>query len=335
MSTNIGVPNVSVFNSRGYSYLFGNDNTDGSIRFSSESDIGDAIFEIKISGVWQPASMEVSTGTIYFGPRVGAGAFGHHLLTEDTLANHSHLHGHNVFDGELTTLDARIIRATSYVEDFPVQTDFSGEITTSLFEFNTTSTFNSAFKTFKFKTSSTAPTDFVRIQVWQNDSSGPVVLNQKYPASDFVSDSDISLNINGWLQLDEGLTYLIRVSSSSDFSLKTNAAEDFPYLLINVSAIQEDDMLEVNPYVDGNAIIKEAWRIQNRKIYQSNNDITLTGDFNSNLKYFNELSPFIFSWEELPSTQDLLIPLNHQMTTHGTFTMEGDLNLEGTLVLRN
>ncbi|MCP4631769.1 MAG: hypothetical protein GY855_02505, partial [candidate division Zixibacteria bacterium] len=290
-TTNWIVSGVQGENIAEFVYLKGNLSTDGSIRFSTFADSGDGIFQIRESGVWQPATMEFGTGSVFLGPRVGLAAFGHHVGTEDTYANHMHLHSHNVFNGELTTLGARIIKATSYVENIPLQGDYSGDVFTTNIEFTNTPPANMAFKNVKMKTGSSTITQPIRIQVWQGtDDTGPKIFDQVYPVSDFPTSSDISLVAKGWIQVNNGVTNFLRFSSDANMSFKTNAAMTMPYMAVNASYVQENDMLSNTPWVSGATFTVGQWAVQDEKIYICNTAGVQTGTFASNIALWDLLS---------------------------------------------
>ncbi|MCP3941039.1 MAG: hypothetical protein GY710_06105, partial [Desulfobacteraceae bacterium] len=301
-----GSPHTDVENDTGYLYRKGNATTEGSIRFGDNDTTGNTVLEQLQTGVWQPDVLEVGTGTLLLGPRVGLGAFGHHVATEDTFADHWHLHAHNVFDGETTTLLARIIRATQYIENFPVQVDYSGEFTGTSFTWPFTALTDSAFRIIHFKSGATAAVDTVRLQVWQGtDETGPLIFDQKYPGSQFPTNSDIALTLNGWMQVDAGTSYYNKVSSTSNISIKTNAAGTDPYLLATLSLIQEDDMLQLTAFdvgvSKGYAWQVGDWIIYNQKIYSCNTAGTQTGTFASNIALWDILGETAL-WERTGTT---------------------------------
>ncbi len=323
---------VEVENNTEFLYLKGNESTDGSIRFGTDAVSGDGIFEMRESGVWQPATLELGTGSLFLGPRVAVAAFGHHVATEDTYADHMHLHAHNVFDGEVTTLDARIVRATSYAEDVPIQPDYSGDFLGTLLEFTDTPAATVAFRRAKYKTGTTEATSIVRLQAWQGtDDTGPLLFDQRYPPEEFPASSDISLLANGWLQIEGGVENFIRFSSAADFSLKMNAAETSPYFAADMSVIQEDDMLEVDPWVSGATFTIGQWAIQGRKIYICNTAGVQTGTFASNSSLWDELSHVGNDfWSRAGTT---LSPVNSgdNISVGGDVHVGGDVIVDGAI----
>ena len=260
---------------------------EGAHYFSINPGTGKAVIYKTVSGIPQPATLEVGGATLSLGLRVGMAAFGHHVATEDTVPGHLHLHAHNVFDGETTVLDARIIDSYLFVADFPVQNDDTGEFTGTTFDFSYTAVGSPAFNNIKLKTGTIPAGGTIRLEAWQTTAdTGPKIFDQYYPASQFPASSTIPMTAVGYLQLDEGVTYKLRLSSPTAFSFAANVAVDFPYFLADVSFTREDDMLQTVNYDwlvgDSHNFAVGEWVIESKRIYVCNTTGVQVGTFAAN-----------------------------------------------------
>lgn len=150
--------------------------------------------------------------------------------------------------------------------------------------------------------------------------------------------SEIHISLSDHVDIEQATSNTFEFSSSSTFSLKTNAAKTKPWLAGNFYPAYYYVFLDSKQWTENDATTQGDWQIlpDERKIAVANQNSTAKlSTFVAESRKWNEISPFIFSWETLPSDQDLLIPENHQMAVHGTFTLQGDLNLQGTLVIRD
>ncbi len=336
MTVRIGQPpNISILNQRKVAYLKGSELVDGSIRFAIDDDTDIPTIEERISGLWQPSPFKVSPESLHIGLGLALSKAGHHLLADDG-AGHYHFYSHNIFDGELSTGDARILNAYDYEEEEIIQSDESGYITSSSFTFTFPATAHELISKAYFKTGAGATNEPVRIRVYTGtDDTGALIFDQTYPASDFSINSTIELATEGFVELELGDNYFFKIESDDALSIKTNAAQTLPYLAVDRSLIREDDMLQTTEWVDGETFEIGQLSIQDRQIYQCNTDGVQETSFAANPEKWNVMSPSIYSWEVVEDNTAIIIPENHQMSVHGTFTLEGDLILEGTLVMRN
>lgn len=153
-----------------------------------------------------------------------------------------------------------------------------------------------------------------------------------YPYNESAEGLDVTVeNPTGCLFVygESGLTDSVKICVDDDYIievLKYTGAIWNHYVFLNTKE-----------WTEGDSTVQEEWFIQSdRKISVANQaSAAKAATFAAESNKWNELSPFIFSWETLPADQDLLIPENHQMCVHGTFTLEGDLHLQGTLAIRD
>ena len=272
-------------------YLFGNEYTDGSGRFFWEDTV--FVFQKRIEGIWESGSIRVGLGTVWLGDNinnVGIGGVGHHLVTE-YVDGHLHFHVHSEFENGVTTTDAQVLYAFDYDSYLNYQPDDSKEWTGTVFEFIAPSTANAIVEMTYFRTGAIAASASVRHQIWADAfDAGMLIHDQLYPQSQFPANTEITLQNNGWVEYDGDKTYYTRFSSDSSFSLKTNAAETFPWVAISVAYVREDNLLQTAPYVDGGTYTEGQYLIDDRVIFVCNTTGVQTGTFEDNVAKWDSLS---------------------------------------------
>jgi hypothetical protein len=276
------LPPVSVKNTFGISYINGDATTEGSLRFAIDPDTGITVIEKLIDGVWQPTSFETGPDTMWAGRNVGIAGLGHHLATESS-DGHLHFHAHSEYDGELTIQDTQVICADFYMGYLPVQPDESGEFIGKVFEYVHLTTSHALLETFYIKTSSVPAGNTIRFQVWKGtDDTGFLTFDQSYSASMFPINTEVALDLKGKLEYLDNTNYFFRLSSDSNFSIKTNGAGTLWTLAIAFSRIREDNLLQTKQYVDGDTFSEGQYLIQDRNIYVCNITGVQTGTFGDN-----------------------------------------------------
>ncbi len=284
---------VSIENPLGFVYITGDADTDGSRRFSINSSNGFALIERRTDGVWQPASLETGSGSVWVGMRVGIGAAGHHIITEDS-DGHAHFHAHAKFDGETSISNARIIDAWQYTAREIIQADNSGSFTGTEFSHVLPVTAHNLMHTAYLQTHTTPAGDTVRLRMWEGtDDTGTQIFDQKYPAAQFPASTEIQLEAVGYVEFESASNYFIKITSPSNFSLKTNAAVTFPWLAANVSDVHEDDILQTTEWVSGDTFALGQWSAQDKKVYVCNVAGVQTGTFASNSAKWDLLGSFV------------------------------------------
>ena len=280
------------FKSDGSVYLDDNENlylktpgdvgVDGDRRLTIDEETSFITVQRHIDNVWRPTSFETGPDSLWVGKTVGVAGLGHHLATQ-SVDGHLHFHAHSEFDGELTTGDVGVIYADFYTGYMPVQPDQSGEFTGKVFEYQHLTTSHALLKTFYIKTGNTPAGDNIRFQVWQGtSSSGTITFDQKYPVNLFTADTEVPLQLAGKMEYMDNTNYFFRLSSDGDFSLRTNASGTQWTLAIAFSRVREDNLLQTQPWVDGDTYTDGQYFIDNRQIYMCNVSGTQTGTFEEN-----------------------------------------------------
>jgi len=278
-----GSKSVMWMNSQSHIYINGDEKTEGSRRFSIDSDTDIPVIEKLVDGLWQPASFETGPNSLWVGRNVGVAGIGHHLVTEGA-DGHLHFHTHSEFENGLTTTEVQLLNAYEHLDNFNYQPDDSNEWIGQTYEFIAPpSTGDVLVQNIYIKTGSIAASNKIRHQIWSGAfDTGVLVYDQTYPASQFPANSEITLQAMGWVEYSKGKTYYTRYSSDSDFSILLNASGTFPWLSLDVSYIREDRLLQTKQYVDGDTFTNGQYLIKDRKIYVCNVTGVQTGTFEDN-----------------------------------------------------
>ncbi|MBW1853105.1 MAG: LamG domain-containing protein [Deltaproteobacteria bacterium] len=111
-----------------------------------------------------------------------------------------------------------------------------------------------------------------------------------------LSQSEITLEADGYLETLLGLNYYTRIESTANFSIKMEATNSFPWLAVDVSAVHEDDMLQTTEWLTGDTFTEDQWTIQNRKIYKCNTTGVQNGTFASNIALWDDITEIDAFW---------------------------------------
>lgn len=200
----------------------GKEDVDGSIRFSVDPITNTAVIEKRTNGVWQAGSFQTGASSVWVGRSVGIAGLGHHLATEAAEGN-LHFHAHSEFKDGLTEEDTAIIFADFYSAYTPIQPDTSSEFTGKIYEYVDLSTSHSLIEIFYVKTGATPASATIRLQAWEgSNDTGHRFFDQSYPASQFLANTEVGMDLGGRVEYLNGVNYFFRMSSDEDFSLKTN-----------------------------------------------------------------------------------------------------------------
>lgn len=240
-------------------------------------------------GIRSNGNIEID-GDVRLYESVGWKKIGHHIA-EDSGEGHIHFLAHNAFENGETSHNAQIIYAYNFTERLIFQPDESGSFTGTLLEFSLPSASHILSSKFYYKTDTTAATEPVRICVWEGtDTTGTLVIDQTYPASEFPASTEIILTIGGYSEYDPDTTYFLRYESDADFSFKMDSTNYTPWLAADTSFLREDDMLSTKAWVDGDSWDSGDYYISDKKIYVCNTTGVQTGTFASNSDKWDLLS---------------------------------------------
>lgn len=292
MTLEKGRSGVTIVNPLEVSYMKGNESTDGSIRYKIITFANKLVTEIqeRNDGIWAGASFKTGPNSVIVGNLISLAAAGNSLITED-IDGTAHFHVRSGVANGVTTDLSNIIHASAFFEEFVLESDVSGEFTgTEISKIDTNTAFHLISQKFYLKTGATAATEPIRIQAWDGtDETGNLLFDQTYPASSFLSNSDVTLTLNGFLEFELNVQTFTKISSDATFSLKTDTAVENWYFAIDLSIIQNDDLLQTNEWISGDTFTKGVWSTQDRKTYEANVTGTQTGTFATNTEKWDQL----------------------------------------------
>lgn len=307
-------------------HIKGFPNQDGSIRFAIDDNTGIGIIQERIAGLWQPTSFKTGPKSILLGERISISATGHYLSIED-VDGHSHLFAHSRLIDGLSISDTKILNAYLFTERVIFQANNAGVWVGSNLEFTIFSADYILADSAYYQTDSVAATQPIRYQIWEGvDDTGTKIFDQIYPASEFPANTEIKITTAGSLEFEEGLTFFHRLNSTANFSLKTNVAQDTPWIAADISNVREDDLLQLIAWKSGESFIIGQWVIYENKIYVCNTDGVQSGVFTDNLIYWDILGI------HRVNIGSLLVSGNTASTIISTKDVFVDLNLGGLAV---
>lgn len=304
-------------NTTGYLYLWGDVDTEGSIRFHRLDEV--AHIEKLVSGVWEHASLMTGSASVWIGEEVAIAAVGHHLASEDShegfgIMPHSH------FDNDTMLTDEDTHVAFSYAADpaLVFQGDDSGEWTGKTHAFTMESPDNILVKSLTYKTGALAATSNIMIRYYEGtDATGPKIFEQEYGPSLFPANSNVTCIYNGILEFDKGSQYYVTYSSANNFSLKMEPTLTFPWMTGNAGYVRADSLYQTREYVSDYEWTKDTdWLIQGRKIYVCNTTGIQTGTFAENASKWDLLTT-------VKHVSDTYIPLAQRGAANGVATLDG------------
>ena len=307
MIGHITTKNVEIHNDTGIAYITGDEYTEGSKRFTIDPDSGFTEIQLLSSGIWQPASLEVGSNSLYLGKNVHVEAVGHHIATM-AADEHAHLLAHNEFDGQTTTHDTAIVSAYNYSARTILQPDNSGTWTGTEQTFQIVSPAHLLANDGYLQTDTIAASESIRYRIYAGeDENGTLIFDQSYPASQFTASTEVQFVAHGYVEFESGDTYFHKITSDANFSLKMDTTNTTPWFASDISYLREDNLLQTKPWVSGDTWNADDYFIDSRKIYICNTTGVQSGTFASNSASWNvldssdagaETDPIFTAWDK-------------------------------------
>lgn len=318
-----GIPvgeHTSVVNPTGYLYVYGDADTDGSIRFNMNTSGNITTIQRRDGGAWNATAFEAAADTFLVGKRVGIASAGRYIITED-IDGESRFHANSEFDGQLTRHDAQITKIHTYESKRVIQPDSGNLFTGTSFGYTYPASINTMAKYAYFHTGPTAATQPVRGRIWEGTGpSGLLGVETWFPASEFPANTEIRITFDGYYEFEAGVTYYVEWDSPANFSMRTNTAATLPWFAVDALEFRKDDMLQTKDYISGDVFDKGQWTAYSGKIYSCDVSGVQTGDFISNI---DKWSPLVTEYSQ-PIFDSLSISGN------AVYTASGDYNNSNT-----
>ena len=276
-------------------YVKGHENMDGSIRMIADENSGVTQIQKRTGGAWQPTELTLGAGTLFLGENIGMTAAGHNFMTEDRSGDHKHLYAHTNFQDAGTEslqaahLETRLIRQI-------IQSDESGEFIGTTFGEVVQPQIDSMMPKVYMKIASVAATASVRVQIFEGtDNTGELVWDFNYPASTWgPANTEINIDLPGFLEFEAGQNYYAEYTSSANFSLKTNAAVTAQWLAFDLFPTYNNEALITREWASGLTHTVGDWFIDHdtRKIFVCSVTGVQTGTFADNSDRWNDLKDY-------------------------------------------
>ena len=242
--------NVGVSNPGGDLYIRGSEFVDGSIRFILINDR--SVIQKRENGVWNSAEFEVGENSLFLGSNLSLGGIGENVEIRSVEGDKRFL----LLDTKVLDSDtehAKVPVAGQLITRLLLQPDNTVDALLTSHTRETTvipQTAGFGFR-FYFEVGDTAPIGECTVSLTLGHTPGGAVLFRRtFPASEFPSNTEVSLDTGG-LGLQAGELALITVSSDTAFSLKGNAAGDF-FFGLDFQPITHEDLVSENSIFGNN-----------------------------------------------------------------------------------
>lgn len=243
-------PNVSIRNSRGVSYILGDERTDGSIRLILKENDKDITLEQRKSGVQNPTGIRIAAGTLFLDHEASISSVGTSIQVNTTESDTKSLVVDIEFDDSGTVLLPRSPIVDDLVDNLVIQPDFSEDIISTQVSGSLTFATSRLLHTLNLKTGSVAATEDISFILSRGITpGGTVVFDLNIPASAFPANSDISIDMGVGLGFNAGAEVFFSFTSISNISLLGDIS-DLPFITIDTQLSGFQSVLTENFVID-------------------------------------------------------------------------------------
>lgn len=206
-------------------YIVGDNDTDGSIRFSFSAGGRNANLEKRTSGVWNDDGMRIASSSLDIGRDMTLSAVAGHLETNNPSAAVGHTRGlipHIEFNDEGTRqAETPIVDVEKF---FTVFGTAVGETTANTIGINIGTTPGRIIENSIHEVGATVPTSQVTVSFYTGTDNTGFLFNQKIlPASDFTANTTLSIDYDLDLGFEANVSVFMEFKSDTPLSLKTDA----------------------------------------------------------------------------------------------------------------
>jgi len=269
----------------GTSYIKGDENTDGSLRFTANTD-NTITAEERIDGIWIDSAIR---GNLLFAGRnanlkaigdiLHIDAFGgHYLIVQSEYDNNGSKHPRTPIVG------AKEIRIISTVDE-------SGELIGNNVSYSITPTVDQIIDKIYYKTGSVAATEDI---VWTafptNDPTG-LYVKRVIPASQWIANTELSFDFESFGLLKD-VSFTGHLESIAPFSIKTDVGNIIPWRASDRWLVTYNNIANTPPW-SPKIWNKDEWCIENGWIYVCNRTENQSGSFASNSANWDIISDLI------------------------------------------
>jgi len=318
--------NTTTFNSTGNTYIKGDENTNNSIRLIDDN--GTPVFQKRINGVWNDSDLRVSGDSLHIGRDLSISAAGHHMVVSSKSGSGKFLlipapfsdSGTN--EPEMPILNVKETRIIT-------QSDNTNEIIGISFGYVVIPSESQIISRLYYQTGSIpASANIVLRAYFGTDNTGVMYLQKVIPASIWIANTEIQIDIPGFLNYIDGVSIYGELTSTESFSIKTNTAQNQPWRAAD-RWVMTHERISYAPAWNEKTWNKDEWCINNGKIYVCNQTGSQTGSFVANSTKWDLLSDLI---AKVLNYKGAISVSSFNALTNGAIGDQYKLSDSGTLV---
>ena len=319
-------PTTITSNSSGITYIVGDENTNNSIRLIDDN--GTPVFQKRINGVWNDSDLRVSGNSLHIGRDLSISAAGHHMVVSSKSGSGKFLlipapfsdSGTN--EPEMPILNVKETRIIT-------QSDNTNEIIGISFGYVVIPSESQIISRLYYQTGSIpASANIVLRAYFGTDNTGVMYLQKVIPASIWIANTEIQIDIPGFLNYIDGVSIYGELTSTESFSIKTNVTQDQPWRAAD-RWVMTHERISYAPAWSEKTWNKDNWCIENGKIYVCNMTGAQSGSFEANSNNWDLLSDLI---AKVLNYKGAISVANFNALTSGAIGDQYKLSDSGTLV---
>lgn len=214
-------------------YVFGDENTDGSIRIIPDLVAGTEVeLQQRENGVWNDTGLVIAASTVYLGRELRLSGGGRFLLTKDLSEEIRALNPHVEYD-ETNGSDefVSVPRLGAFEEEWEFQTDVSGVVSGDPVTWMINWSPDNALVSNIYLIPATTAGGNVTLTIRRGGTSGDIFFTRTYPQSDFVAGVEVTLSSDGFLEfMVDDVIYFELEDAGGTLSLQGEITGNIPYL---------------------------------------------------------------------------------------------------------
>jgi len=318
--------NTTTFNSSGNTYIKGDENTNNSIRIIDDN--GTPVFQKRINGVWNDSDLRVSGDSLHIGRDLSISAAGHHMVVSSKSGS-----------GKFLLIPAPFSDSGTNEPEMPIlniketriitQNDDTNEVTGTSFGYVVTPSESQIISRLYYQTGSIPATNDIILRAYVGtDNTGVMYLQKVISASEWIENTEIQIDIPGFLNYIDGVSIYGELSSTEQFSIITNVTQNQPWRAVD-RWVMIHERISYAPAWSEKTWNKDDWCINIGKIYVCNVDGIQTGSFDTNLTKWDLLSDLI---AKVLNYKGAISVADFNALTEGAIGDQYKLSDSGTLV---
>ena len=318
--------NTTTSNSSGNTYIKGDENTNNSIRIIDDN--GTPVFQKRENGVWNDSDLRVNGDSLHIGRDLSISAAGHHIVTssksgsENFILIPSSFNDSGTKEPEMPILNVKEIKTIT-------QNDDTNEAIGTTFGYIVIPSESQIISRLYYQTGSIPATKDIILRAYiGTDNAGILYLQKVIPVSEWIANTEIQIDIPGFLNYIDGVSIYGELTSTESFSIKTNVTQDQPWRAAD-RWVMTHERISYAPAWSEKTWNKDEWCINNGKIYVCNQTGSQTGSFVVNNIKWDLLSDLI---AKVLNYKGAISVSSFNALTNGAIGDQYKLSDSGTLV---